>query len=55
MKRHGKAKAIATDGLRSYKATMKLLENAGKQEIGRSADNRVENSHQPFDDENAPC
>lgn len=44
MKRHGRAKAITTDGLCSYKATMKSLGNAGKQEIGRWANNRVENS-----------
>jgi putative transposase len=35
MKRHGRAKVITTDGLRSYKATMKELGNAEKQEIGR--------------------
>jgi putative transposase len=45
MKRHGTAKAITTDGLRSYKAAMAEL---GKQEIGRWANNRVENSHLPF-------
>jgi len=48
MKRHGKARAITTDGLRSYKAAMAELSNAGKQEIGRWANNRVENSHLPF-------
>jgi len=48
MKRHGKAKAITTDGLRSYKAAMKDLGNAGKQEVGRWANTRVENSHLPF-------
>jgi putative transposase len=48
MKRHGTAKAITTDGLRSYKAAMAELGNAGKQEIGRWANNRVENSHLPF-------
>jgi putative transposase len=48
MKRHGTAKKITTDGLRSYKAAMKELGNAGKQVIGRYANNRVENSHQPF-------
>ncbi|MGV9009930.1 IS6 family transposase [Brevundimonas sp.] len=48
MKRHGRAKVITTDGLRSYKAAMKDLGNAGKQEIGRWANNRVENSHLPF-------
>ena len=36
MKRHGRAKAMTTDGLRSYKDAMK--------ELG----NRAENSHRPF-------
>ena len=48
MKRHGKAKAITTDGLRSYKAAMKELGNTERQEVGRWANNRVENSHLPF-------
>jgi putative transposase len=48
MKRHGSAEAITTDGLRSYSAAMKELGNADKQEVGRWANNRVENSHLPF-------
>ena len=48
MKRHGSPKAITTDGLRSYRAAMKELGNAETQEIGRWANNRVENSHLPF-------
>jgi putative transposase len=40
LKRHGRPKAISTDGLRSYKAALK--------EIGRWADSRAEHSHQPF-------
>ena len=48
MKRHGPAKVITTDGLRSYKAAMKDLGNTEKQEVGRWANNRAENSHQPF-------
>jgi putative transposase len=48
MKRHGTAKQITTDGLRSYKAAMNDLGNADKQVVGRYANNRVENSHQPF-------
>ena len=48
MKRHSRARAITTDGLRSYKAAMKELGNADKQEGGRWANNRVENSHLPF-------
>lgn len=48
MKRHGRARVITTDGLRSYRAAMKDLGNADKQEIGRWANNRAENSHLPF-------
>jgi putative transposase len=47
LKRHGSPEAITTDGLRSYKAAMNELGNAQKQEIGRWANNRVENSHLP--------
>ena len=46
MKRHGCAKAITPDGLRSYKAAMAELNIAERQEIGRWANNRAENSHQ---------
>ena len=48
MKRHGCAKTITTDGLRSYRAAMKELNITDRQEIGRWANNRAENSHQPF-------
>lgn len=48
MKRHGTAKTITTDGLRSYRAAMKDLGYEEKQEVGRWANNRVENVHQPF-------
>ena len=48
LKRHGPPEAITTDGLRSYRAAMKELGNADKQEVGRWANNRVENSHLPF-------
>ena len=48
LKRHGSPKAITTDGLRSYGAAMKELGNVEKREVGRWANNRVENSHQPF-------
>ena len=48
LKRHGSPQAITTDGLRSYRAAMKQIGNAEKQEIGRWANNRCENSHQPF-------
>jgi putative transposase len=48
LKRHGSPEAITIDGLRSYKATMNTLGNAVKQEVGRWANNRAENSHLPF-------
>lgn len=48
LERHGSPEAVTTDGLRSYKAAMNELGNAAKQELGRWADNRVENSHLPF-------
>ena len=46
--RHGSPKAITTDGLRSCRAAMKELGVADRQEVGRWANNRAENSHQPF-------
>ncbi len=48
LKRHGKAEAITTDGLKSYRAAMTDLGCEQKQQIGRWANNRVENSHLPF-------
>jgi putative transposase len=48
LKRHGSPEAITTDGLRSYKAAMNELGNAEKQEVGRWANNRVENSNLSF-------
>jgi putative transposase len=48
IKRHGNARVITTDGLRSYKAAMKKIGNQDFQEIGRWANNRADNSHQPF-------
>ena len=48
MKRYGKPKVTVTDRLRSYKTTMKELGNSYKQETGRGANNRVENSHLPI-------
>jgi putative transposase len=47
LKRNGSLAAI-TGSLRSYGATMKELGNEEKQEIGRWVNNRVENSHLPF-------
>ncbi|WP_262829971.1 transposase [Sphingomonas sp. A2-49] len=48
LKRHGSPEAITTDSLRSYRAAMNELGNAERQEVGRWANNRVENSHLPF-------
>ena len=47
LKRHGSPEVITTDGLRSYRAAMNELGKAQKQEVGRWANNRVENSHLP--------
>ena len=55
MKRHGCAKTITTDGLRSYGAAMKELGIADRQKVGRSANNRAEYSHQPFGVESERC
>ena len=48
LKRHGRPEAFTTDGLRSYRAAMKELGNAEKQDVGRAANNRVENSNLPI-------
>ena len=48
MKRHGRAQAIVTDGLRSYAAAMKEIGAADRQDVGRWLNNRAENSHLPF-------
>jgi putative transposase len=47
-RRHGKAEAVVTDGLRSYSAAMRELGNVERHETGRWLNNRVENSHLPF-------
>jgi putative transposase len=49
LKRHGRPKAIVTDGLRSYGAALKELGADDLQApIGRWNNNRAENSHLPF-------
>ncbi|MCF6328276.1 MAG: transposase [Henriciella sp.] len=48
MKRYGNPEVIVTDRLASYRAAMKVLGNEGRQETARWANNRAENSHQPF-------
>ena len=48
MKRYGRPHEIVTDRLRSYRAALKAIGNAGVQEVGRWKNNRCENSHLPF-------
>jgi putative transposase len=48
MKRYGQPKVIVTDKLVSYGAAMKVVGNADRQETGRWANNRAENSHLLF-------
>ena len=48
LKRLGRPKAIVTDGLRSYRAALNDLDNAQKQEVGRWANDRSDNSPLPF-------
>jgi len=48
MKRYGRPRSIVTDRLRSYRAAMNVIGNAGAQDCGRWLNNRAENSHQPF-------
>ena len=48
MKRYGRPEVVVTDRLRSYRAAMKIIGNAERQETGRWLNNRAENSHQPF-------
>ena len=48
LKRHGRAVDIVTDRLRSYGAALRDLGISDRQETGCWANNRAENSHQPF-------
>ncbi len=48
LKRHGRSNEIVTDRLRSYGAALRELGISDRQETGRWANNRAENSHQPF-------
>jgi putative transposase len=48
LKRHGSPAKIVTDGLRSYPAAMRELENLDRREMGQWLNNRAENSHLPF-------
>ena len=48
MKRYGRPDVVVTDRLGSYKAAMREIGNAGRQETGKWLNNRAENSHQPL-------
>ena len=48
MKRYGRPEAFVTDRLRSYRAALRDIGMVTLQECGRWANNRAENSHQPF-------
>ena len=48
MKRHGRPHILVTEKPRPYRAAMKDIGNADKQETGRWMNNRAENSHLPF-------
>ncbi len=48
MKRYGRPHILVTDKLRSYGAALKEIGAADRHETGRWANNRAENSHQPF-------
>lgn len=48
LKRHGSPDAITADSLRSFGNAMDELGCRDRQEIGRWANDRVENSHLPF-------
>ena len=46
---HGaRAETIVTDRFKFYPAAMRKLGNLDRQEMGRSKNNRAENSHLPF-------
>lgn len=48
LKRHGRPEEIVTDRLRSYGAALRELGIGDRQDTGRWANNRAENSRQPF-------
>ncbi|MBD3678822.1 MAG: IS6 family transposase [Rhodobacteraceae bacterium] len=48
MRKHGQPEAIVTDRLRSYGAALREIDVGARQETGRWANNRAENSHLPF-------
>lgn len=48
MKRYDRPRSLVTDRLRSYRAAMRIVGVAERQECGRWLNNRAESSHQPF-------
>jgi putative transposase len=48
MEKYGRPHSVVTDGLCSYSAAMDKFRAADLHEVGRSLNNRAENSHQPF-------
>ncbi len=48
LKRHGRSAEFVTDLMRSFGAALRDLGIADRQETGRWANNRAENSHLPF-------
>nr|WP_291896731.1 DDE-type integrase/transposase/recombinase [Maricaulis sp.] len=48
MKRYGAPERVVTDKLPSYRAALRELGIASRQETGRWLNNRAENSHQPL-------
>ena len=48
MRKHGQPEEIVTDRLRSYGAALREIGAGARQETGRWANNRAENSHLPF-------
>ncbi len=48
MRKHGRPEAFVTDKLRSYGAALTDIGAGARQETGRWANNRAENSHLPF-------
>ena len=48
MKRYGGPETVVTDKLGSYRAALRTIGNAARQETERWLNNRAENSHQPL-------
>ncbi len=48
MRKHGRPEVLVTDTLRSYGAALREIGAGARQETGRWANNRAENSHLPF-------